>query len=258
MTNALTIKLPDIISICTFEGAIHPDGARTATESIAWITSEEVFGAKDRAKGRHWANALERQKIPLLAAYTYPYAPYEKLRLCCGVINMLAVMDEATDSVSGEQAREIVDHHIRVLFGGPCDGSPISRMTAGFVTHFDFSESHELRNTCFSIRDHAKLHLKPMLLVRFLRNYREYMDAVVLEAEFRRKKVILPVEEYRVFRRENGAPRPCFDLIEACLDTELSDEITENPVFRRMSDAACDMVMWSNVSPTSGDFNPET
>lgn len=75
-----------------------------------------------------------RWDIPLLVAYAYPYAPYDKHRLSCDVINMQFAIDEITDSQSGAEARDTIDHHLRILFGEPCDGSPLSKMTAAYVS----------------------------------------------------------------------------------------------------------------------------
>ena len=74
-------------------------------------------------------------------------------------------------------------------------------------------------------RERAKQHFKPISFRRFLESYKEYTDAVVVEAELRERKQVPPVEEYRTFRRMNGAVKPCFDIIEACFDIELPDEV---------------------------------
>lgn len=52
----------------------------------------------------------------------------------CDVINMRFAIDEITDSQSGAEARDTIDHHLRILFGEPCDGSPLSKMTAAYVS----------------------------------------------------------------------------------------------------------------------------
>lgn len=101
-----------------------------------------------------------------------------------------------------------------------------------------------------SIRERAKIHFQPIAYQCFLRTYNEYVDAVVMEAALREKE-ILSVEDCRILRRAIGAPRPCFALIEACLDIGLPDEVVDHPTLRRMSDAMCDMLLWVNVSHKS-------
>ena len=83
---------------------------------------------------------------------------------------------------------------------------------------------------------------------RFLKIHKDYAYAVVMEAASRDKKRVLPVEEYRIFRRENGAVKTCFAIIEACFDLDLPDVVIEDPVFQRIYNAALDLVLWSNVS----------
>lgn len=71
---------------------------------------------------------------------------------------------------------------------------------------------------------------------------------MIYEAQLRTRGEVLSIEEYIVQRRETGGVRPCFELIEACLDLEIPDEVMDHPVLKRMTDAATDHVHWANVS----------
>lgn len=249
MSRSLVYRLPDLAATCPTQGSLHPDRARSTAESNAWICSEEALGANDAGAGAQWIKNFSRWDIPLLVAYCYPYASYEKLRLCCDVMNLVFAIDQITDSQSGAEASETVNHHIRILYGDPCDGSPVSKATSAYVS---FRDLHIPLCSLFyfiRIREGANSHFRPIAFRRFLATYKEYLDAVIIEAELRERKEILPVEEYRVLRRAIGGPRPCFALMEACFDIDLPDEVVEHPILKRMSDAACDLICWANVSP---------
>ena len=130
-SDILTFKLPDLLSVTPFSTSINPERSKGTEESIAWICSEEALGSN--GAGAHWAKQFKRWDIPLLTAYAYPYASYEKYRFCSEFVQMQFAIDEITDSLSGEEVKEKVELHMRVLLGGQCDGSPISRMSARSV-----------------------------------------------------------------------------------------------------------------------------
>lgn len=52
---------------------------------------------------------------PLLAAYYFQNAPYEKLRLYGDLNNVLFAVDGITINQVGSEAREIMHYHVHVL-----------------------------------------------------------------------------------------------------------------------------------------------
>lgn len=131
--DTLTFKLPDLFSVSPFPSAIHSERSKGTEESIAWICGEDALGTKDINAQAHWTKLFKRWDVPLLTAYAYPYASYDKYRFCSEFVQMQFAIDEITDSLSGEEVKEKVELHIRVLLDGQCDGSPISRMSARCV-----------------------------------------------------------------------------------------------------------------------------
>lgn len=131
VADTLTYKLPDLISTSPFPSAIHSERSKGTEESIAWICSEEALGTKQTYA--HWVKLFKRWDVPLLPAYAYSYASYDKYRFCSDVLNMFYAIDELTDTLSGDEVKERVELHMRVLLGERCDGSPISRMTTRYV-----------------------------------------------------------------------------------------------------------------------------
>ncbi|THH10891.1 hypothetical protein EW145_g1024 [Phellinidium pouzarii] len=152
---------------------------------------------------------------------------YDSLRLACDFINMLFIMDEISDVQDGAGARLTMDKHITILLGGQCDGSAISRMTS-------------------SIRTRILNLFGPNSLPRFLSEYRSYSEAIGVEAARRDSRTVISLEDYRIFRRENGAVKPCLVFIEPCFGIDLPDKVFEDPIFKRLRDVALDMILWSN------------
>jgi hypothetical protein len=81
-------------------------------------------------------------RFELLAANAHPYADHDKLRMCCDLINLLSVVDEACDDQTGEEAYRLSKSYLSALNGGPCDGSLISRIAKEWVFIFAGSPVH--------------------------------------------------------------------------------------------------------------------
>jgi hypothetical protein len=88
----------------------------------------------------------------------------------------------------------------------------------------------------------------PALMRRFLQHNREYISAVVREAESRERGEILTLEEYRKLRRDNSGVIIAFDFIEVSLGLNIPDEVREDASFQQIFYAALDMINFSNVN----------
>lgn len=114
--------------------SVNPHYAKVSAESVAWITGPQgLYSAADTAVNARWEEYFAKTDGPLLAAYVYPYASYDKFRQCCDLVNMLYAMDEISDYQTGEDARETMEHHVHILSGGPSDGSPVSNVSVSCV-----------------------------------------------------------------------------------------------------------------------------
>ncbi|KAI5119819.1 hypothetical protein M0805_006952 [Coniferiporia weirii] len=223
MNTRTEIKLPDMCSMCPFPCSLNPLYKQVGEESLAWINSYHILGDKTHA-------FFQKTNASLMAAYSYPFATHEKLRTASDLTNVLFGMDEISDLQSGANARLTTGRHVRMLLGElACDNSDVSRMT-----------------TVFRERLIEQFGPHKKSLNRLLTNYKNYMDAVVIEAEQRESQTVLSSEEYRIFRRENGAVKPTFDMIECCLGIELPDEVIDDPTFKRLYNTALDIILWAN------------
>ncbi|THH10890.1 hypothetical protein EW145_g1025 [Phellinidium pouzarii] len=220
MSVSFEINLPDLFSLCPFPISLHPQYKKVSLESNAWIGTYDVLRSDTYS-------FFTRIDTPLLGSYVYPYATYDKLRIVGDLINMTFAMDAISDEQDGVAARSTMDLHVKVLLSGRSDDSAMTQMTLSF-------------------RERAMEQFGPNSLRRFLTNYKNYCEAVGTEAAYRDRGMILSLEEYRIFRRENGGVKPFFDLIEPCSGIDLPDMVFEDPTFKRIYNAALDMILWPN------------
>lgn len=102
----------------------HLETTRATKECADWLSSYEPFGPVGAT--RHF---FEKTNVGVLGGYAYPYASYQGLRASIDLINVIITLDEITDHQSGKDARATMETHLRVLFGGECDGSPVSKIS---------------------------------------------------------------------------------------------------------------------------------
>jgi hypothetical protein len=76
----------------------------------------------------------------------------------------------------------------------------------------------------------------------------QYAHAVYQQVVSRVSKEDLDVEAFIDMRRDTSALRPIWAVVEFALALDLPDEVLEHPILLKMSEAANDMVSWSNVS----------
>lgn len=74
-----------------------------------------------------------------------------------------------------------------------------------------------------------------------------FFEAVNSQARNRDEGIILDLEEYIDWRRDNSGCKPSFDLIEYAYDIELPEDVVEHPTMKAINQATNDLVTWSNV-----------
>ena len=127
MTTTKSFILPDLFAMCPFTMCdVNPHYERVRAESTAWVASFGVHGSKKQA-------AMESHNYELLAAFSFPSANYEDLRLCCDFISLLFVYDEFSDMQDGDGAKISGKVFLKALDGEPVDESPLSKITYEYV-----------------------------------------------------------------------------------------------------------------------------
>ena len=113
--------------MCPLKDATNPHHKSAAAESRAWINSFKVFNDEKRAEFIAGSNEL-------LVSHAYPFAPYERFRVCCDFINTLFVVDEISDVQNGEDALSTGMIYLNVLKDPSWDdGSKLARITRELV-----------------------------------------------------------------------------------------------------------------------------
>ncbi|KAF9648811.1 terpenoid synthase [Thelephora ganbajun] len=213
--------LPDLHSTCPLKDATNPHHKSAAAESRAWINGFKVFSDEKRAEFIAGSNEL-------LVSHAYPFAPYERFRVCCDFINTLFVVDEISDVQNGKDALSTGMIYLNVLKDPSWDdGSKLAQITREF-------------------RSRLYKFAKPNCQRRFYQTCADYVDAVGKEAEYRVQSKVLDLVSYTKLRRDNSAVYACFALFEYALDIDLPDEVVEHPTFKNLQDWGCDLVCWAN------------
>ena len=78
-----------------------------------------------------------------------------------------------------------------------------------------------------------------------------FLGAVAQEASDRMNNHTPDLDSYIVCRRDNGACKACFQLIEYAGGFGLPEEVVQHPVLQSLEEATNDFVDWSNVSTSA-------
>jgi hypothetical protein len=121
--------LPDLHSMCPLKDATNPHHKSAAAESRAWINSFQVFNDEKRAEFIAGSNEL-------LVSHAYPFASYDRFRVCCDFINTLFVVDEISDMQNGADALSTGMIYLNVLKDPTWDdGSRLAQISREWVIH---------------------------------------------------------------------------------------------------------------------------
>ncbi|KIJ66678.1 hypothetical protein HYDPIDRAFT_85207 [Hydnomerulius pinastri MD-312] len=221
-TSNTHFLLPDLFAPCPQRlGDASPHYKEAGAESKAWIMGYDVFSPDKEVTFVNCCNEL-------LCSRVYPYAAYEEFRTCCDFVNLLFVIDDLSDDMDGEDARDACDTFYQCMLDPEFkDSSALAKMTVDFRKRF-------------------ASRAKPRCFERFLMHFRDYTEAVSKEAELRESGEVLDLPSFVALRRENSAMRVCLTMVEFILGIELPDGVIEDPAFQSIYWAVVDMVCWSN------------
>lgn len=116
--------LPDLFAPCPQRfGDASPHYKEAGAESTAWINSYHVFSPDKELAFLRCCNEL-------LCSRVYPYADYESFRTCCDFVNLLFVIDDLSDEMDGEDARDACDTFYQCMLDPEFrDASALAQMT---------------------------------------------------------------------------------------------------------------------------------
>ncbi|KAI0355479.1 terpenoid synthase [Trametes cingulata] len=220
-TSKMTQKvlhLPDFMANWPWPRRIHPLYEDVSAESIAWLRSLAPFDPESQL-------AFEKCNFGLLAALGYPDVSGEHLRMGMDLMNVFFVIDEYTDIQPATTVREMADIVIDAL-NNPQKPRPSGEMVLGELVR-QFAE-RGLRTATAEATSH------------FLKDFTEYMESVVLEAEDRCNGATRSIEEFVRVRRLNNGGRPSLSPCE--LHLSIPDEVFYHPHIVELRDAIVDMI----------------
>ncbi|KAF2129631.1 terpenoid synthase, partial [Dothidotthia symphoricarpi CBS 119687] len=206
---------------CT--STIHPLKHKMTLESLEWVKSLNVMSDKKLAK-------FAKYEIMTLVAWAYRRASPEHFRLCSDFMHLFWIIDDRTDEQSSIEVEHEVANIKRIL----ADPSLIS------------PDQGVLEGVCQPWLKSVVEHLKPppATKARFLRNFISYLDSLPEEARDRETGRLRDRGEHFDLRRRTGGLLPSFDFI--YIPFNLSDEVAEHEVVKRMSIVTGDLVIIAN------------
>jgi len=216
--------IEDTLSAFTINGpGVNPHFAACLPDGQAWIRKYRSLIC-----GPKMCTYLENCNFELFAAYIVPSADSSGLKATMDFVNILWTCDEITDTESVEATMKYRTVIYRAL------------------QEPDFDDGTWV---CHMIQDFRRDHFEkfgPNVARRFIKNFYNVFVKLSTEVELRDKKEVLNIKHYIDLRRDVGAVRPSFDLVEYSLGLDLPNYVYENPIFISGYNAALDMVCWLN------------
>lgn len=127
-----TYRLPDLHATCAWKSEFNPHHAEVLQASIQWALSYAYDIVKAPERLRHF----ESGQSELLCSWVYPYAAADKLRLCFDLVNLVYIVDEASDDQDGDTARETVRIVLRAMTDPAYENdAPMCRMSRECVCY---------------------------------------------------------------------------------------------------------------------------
>lgn len=204
---------------------------RTFAEEEArwWVLEHGLFASpKERAP-------YDRVDLGRLSAYAYPYANRDRLALINQLLWWIFREDDLYDNPEQGQAgpealARRFDRYLEILRTRrtPSDATSTELAFGDVVARLDDIVSFEWMS-------------------RFTETMRRFwMEGLVNEAIYRSSGIVPDPGSYMAMRLQSVGAYPFFDLIEVAYDFELSHEVRESSVFRRMCWLAVRMIAYVN------------
>ncbi|KAH8824292.1 isoprenoid synthase domain-containing protein [Flagelloscypha sp. PMI_526] len=216
--------LPHTLHNWPWPRTIHEDATGCQAESRAWITSFNVFPSS-------FQRVLDKTNPGLLCALTAPHASLFTLRSCTDLMHIAFVIDGHTDNqpldVVVARCHESMDAILH-----PHQPRPVGEHIMGEINR--------------QYWERASSEMPPLLIKRFEKTWRGYLDSVVTQAEHRDKQYICSPKEYIDARRENVGAYPFYVLLEKSLGICLPDEVVDHPYIKALETGATDMILLGN------------
>lgn len=192
---------------------IHHEEAKAQTKE--WVSYYKLMDVE--------GNKYKNSDYTLLPTLVYPTADLVGLRLLSDFITWLFIFDDKYE----------IDRDIHFLIEFSENGS---------IQDNDNQKSN-IVTSYIDWHDRFKQVASDNCVKRFDRNIVSYFTELKSEMNMRRKESIPDVEEYKRARRETGAVKPTFDLIQV---SRKISYLEEDNIFISVTDLANDYISWFN------------
>ncbi|KAF7325813.1 Terpene-synth-C domain-containing protein [Mycena kentingensis (nom. inval.)] len=215
--------LPDLVSHCDFPIRHSRFKKRVETETKRWLfRGDNLQSPKIRAR-------FHGLKCGTLSSMCYPAAGYPQLRVCNDFLTYLFHIDNLSDDMNNCGTRETADEVLNSLYH---PNSYRGTARVGKMT-----------------RDYYKrmiLTAAPGTQQRFISTFDMFFQSITTQAEDRARGIMPDLQSYIELRRDTSGCKPSFALIEYANNLDIPDEVMEHPLLESLTEAANDLVTWSN------------
>ncbi|TWP48502.1 hypothetical protein FKR81_28365 [Lentzea tibetensis] len=206
----------------------HPDRSRIETSTRDWAAR---FGLVD---GDDAKRNLAAARFGEYAAYTHPAAPWPEAGITADWLTWAFLIDDQYEDgelATADTWREIIAAVTDVLAARPPSGpfadAPLIAALADLTTRLYALAS-------------------PAWQKRFTSHFAAMVAGALREIELRHAGIAPMRADYVELRRDAGAMRVVFDIMEICIRAELSDEVYRDPLYQEIIESGADVVTWTN------------
>ena len=216
-----------------FPARVNRHAGGVGDRSAAWAAELGLASTSDAARRLAGANASD------LAGRACPDADPDQLCLLTDLFTWLFAFDDNCDDdgLGADPARlsPVVGRLLGVLdaLGGAVTPALLEASGPTGAALYDL---------CRRVREQGR----PDLLLRFTRQFREYLLALLWEAANRERHRVPAVDEYVQLRRHTGAVFPSLTLTDIAHRAEPAPERLTDPDLSTLDLLAVDLVCWCN------------
>jgi len=222
----MSFRLPDLISFCDFPPKRHPNGETIGAASDKWIDeSSPDLAPEQRAK-------LYQLHAGTLTAFCYPSCDDARFRVVCDYVNFLFHMDNISDGLMKSDVDALKNLVMHALWFPNDPNAPNKEISAARV-------ARDFWTRC--IQDAG-----PGMQARFKEHLQLFFEAVSKQAQDQDDGVILDAESYIAVRRNLGACKVFFDMVEYAYKIDLPEFVVEHPIIKALNDGANDAICLAN------------
>lgn len=206
---------------------MHPDADRIQVYAQDWARRRCLVHSESAVEG------VARSRYGILAAYTYPSAPWPEVGLAASWLTWLFLADDQYEEglYGTKQKWDVFTESLRWVFSPksvcPAADSPLIQAVAELSEKLDTMASLAWKE-------------------RFAKHVLGTANAVFQEIQLREERVPPSLSSYIALRRDSFASLPTLDTVEVFTRNELPATVYWSPAYQEIILAAADILGWIN------------